>query len=113
MDTFRLTRRLPLLCLAIAGAACVATAAQAQPPLTVSYRDLDLSTMAGATTLYGRIREAASITCGEEGRGIDARRKWEQCFHSAVSGAVGSVHNSLLTTLDSNHKSMTTALLTK
>jgi UrcA family protein len=69
--------------------------------MTVHYNDLDLSTTAGATTLYQRIRGAARTVCGEEGveLGIDAWREWNGCFQGAVNGAVEKVHSPLLKTV--------------
>jgi UrcA family protein len=65
----------------------------------VRFGDLDLSTPAGAKTLYQRIRGAARAVCGEEqdyDLGLDSRRYWNSCFQSAVNGAVDKVHSPLL-----------------
>jgi UrcA family protein len=67
--------------------------------VTVRFGDLDLSTTAGAQTLYQRIRGAARAVCGEEGDydlGLDSRHYWNSCFQSAVNGAVEKVHSPLL-----------------
>jgi UrcA family protein len=67
--------------------------------VTVRFGDLDLSTPAGAKTLYQRIRGAARTVCGEEQDyelGLDTRHYWNNCFKSAVSGAVDKVHSPLL-----------------
>jgi UrcA family protein len=68
---------------------------------TVHYSDLDLSTTAGAMTLYQRIRGAARMVCGEEGYGpgVDAWLEWKGCFQSAVNDAVEKVHSPLLKTV--------------
>jgi len=68
---------------------------------TVHYNDLDLSTTAGAMTLYQRIRGAALTVCEEPSHegGIDAWRKWNGCFHSAINDAVEKVHSPLLNAL--------------
>jgi UrcA family protein len=68
---------------------------------TVRYSDLDLSTTAGAMTLYQRIRGAARMVCGEQGYelGIDAWREWNGCFQGAVNDAVEKVHSPLLNTV--------------
>jgi len=70
--------------------------------VTVRFGDLDISTAAGAKTLYQRIRGAARMVCGEEedyDLGLDARRYWNSCFQSAVNGAVDKVQSPLLRAL--------------
>jgi UrcA family protein len=67
--------------------------------VTVRYGDLDISTTAGAKTLYQRIRGAAYTVCGDDrdyDLGLDSRRHWMSCFQSAVNGAVDKVHSPLL-----------------
>ena len=68
---------------------------------TVRYNDLDLSTTAGAMTLYQRIRGAARMVCEDHEYevGVDAWREWNGCFHSAVNDAVEKVHSPLLNAL--------------
>jgi UrcA family protein len=65
----------------------------------VSYADLNLSTLAGATTLYRRIERAARTVCGPESslREIQRYRDWKNCYESAVSNAVARVNSPLLT----------------
>jgi UrcA family protein len=106
MDIRRPIRRSWLLSVTAVGAACLAATATAQIPdsnavrsVTVQYRDLDVNTPAGATALYGRIRGAARFVCGEEGRSLDEKRQWQDCFDAALSQAVDSVHSPLLSTL--------------
>src|ERR1700730_16872710 len=65
--------------------------------MTVTYRDLNLSTVAGATTLYQRIKGAARSVCGDEGRRFDEQRQWKSCYRGAIAGAVATVHSPLLT----------------
>jgi UrcA family protein len=86
--------------------ACMAGTALAQEPssaaakvMTVRYSDLNLSTTAGARTLYFRILGAARYVCGEEGsqHGIDMQNYWNGCFQTAVNDAVTKVHSPLLT----------------
>ena len=122
MDTRKTNRRLSLLCLALAAAACLAGTAQAQSlrwrdahTVSVRYADLNLATVEGATTLYRRIRGAARSVCGREGRSIEDQRMWEACFHTTVSDAVATVHSPLLSTLDSGTagNAAATALLTR
>ena len=55
--------------------------------VTVRFGDLDLSTTAGAKTLYQRIRGAARTVCGEEedyDLGLDSRRYWNSCYQSGL-----------------------------
>lgn len=84
--------------------ACVTGTALAQDPasgkvMTVHYSDLNLSTTAGATTLYNRIVGAAQFVCGEVGypNGIDMQNYWNTCFRAAVNDAVTKVHSPILT----------------
>jgi UrcA family protein len=66
---------------------------------TVRFGDLDLSTTAGAKTLYQRIRGAARTVCVAEDDyklGLYARRNWNSCFQRAVDGAVDKVNSPLL-----------------
>ena len=90
--------------------ACVTGTARAQDSsgaftkvMTVRYSDLNLSTTAGATTLYNRIVGAAHFVCGEEGyqNGIDMQSYWNACFRTAVNDAVTKVHSPLLTQIAS------------
>ena len=41
------------------------------PSITVSFRDLDLSSIAGATTLYRRIQGAAMLTAVHTGHAAE------------------------------------------
>ena len=86
--------------------ACVTGTALAQDAsgvsgkvMTVHYNDLNLSTTAGATTLYNRIVGAAQFVCGEVGypTGIDMQNYWNTCFRTAVNDAVTKVHSPILT----------------
>jgi UrcA family protein len=122
MDTCTSIRRFSLISLALAGVALLAATAQAQTPdmrevhaLTVRYSDLNLTTTAGATTLYNRIRGAARFVCGEEGRRLEEQLVWNDCVHTSVSDAVSAVHSPLLSALDagSAFKSTPTARLSK
>ena len=106
MNTRRLVARRLACSAALVAAVALAGSAFAQErqgvtvrTMTVRFGDLDLSTTAGAKTLYQRIRGAARMVCGEEedyGLGLDARSYWNSCFHSAVNGAVDKVHSPLL-----------------
>jgi UrcA family protein len=83
--------------------------------MTVTYRDLNLSTVAGATTLYIRIKGAARSVCGYEGRRLDEQRQWKSCYRDAIAGAVATVHSPLLTAVYSGESngSDVTAMLTR
>jgi UrcA family protein len=81
---------------------------------TVSYRDLDLSTVAGAQTLYGRIKSAARSVCGYEGRGITDQAFWKGCYQGAISDAVAKVNSPLLTAVHTHRPvDATVAMLSK
>ncbi len=81
--------------------------------MTVTYRDLNLSTVAGATALYQRIKGAARSVCGYEGRRFDEQRQWKICYRGAIAGAVATVHSPLLTAVHSgeSNESDVTAML--
>jgi UrcA family protein len=83
-----------LLGAAQAGAAPTETRSE-----TVSYRDLDLSTIEGATTLYQRLKSAARHVCDEPGANPFALQEWRSCYDAAMADAVAKVNNALLTTL--------------
>ncbi len=106
MDTTRSIRPVTLAALALAAAAGIATTAQAQSTfysepvhLTVKYSDLDTASPSGASTLYRRIRGAARLVCGEEGRSLAAQAQYQSCVRAAVAGAVTSLENPLVTAL--------------
>jgi UrcA family protein len=67
---------------------------------TVSYAGLDLSTRAGAETLYRRIKAAAKEVCAPwEGHELERVAKWRSCYGQAVANAVAEVHRPALTAL--------------
>jgi UrcA family protein len=89
-------------------AAYVAFAATAESAetvtATVSIADLDLSSPAGAATLYKRIKSAARKVCGPQTlRPLNAvpkqQRTWRDCFEEAVADAVSRANKPLLTAL--------------
>jgi len=111
-------------CAAFVLTACLAGSALAQDRpgnyakvMTVRYSDLNLSTTAGATTLYHRIVGAAHYVCGEEGyqSGIDMQNYWNACFQGAVRDAVAKVHNPMLTKVAGQERmrAPVTALVTR
>ena len=80
--------------------------------IKVGYSDLDLTTQAGADTLYHRIRGAARQVCGYDSSFWD-QRSFRNCFNSAVGNAVAKVNNPLLTTLYAGKSPAVTAMLGK
>lgn len=88
-----------LAALAAAALGAPALAADQAPCMTVNYRDLDLTTTAGAALLYRRIGGAARSVCGERGYGLFFERQWDSCYREAVAGAVAAVNSPLLTDL--------------
>ncbi len=84
------------------------------PSVTVRYADLDLSTNAGATTLFHRIRGAAKGVCGTPGTSIVEQMDWRGCVDSAVSNAVAAVNSPMLTAVFTGKPPATvTAMLSK
>jgi UrcA family protein len=82
--------------------------------ITVSFRDLDLSSIAGATTLYHRIQSAAKQVCGyAPGITLIERAAWQACYRDATADAVRKVNNPLLTAVHAGRKPEMTAMLSK
>jgi UrcA family protein len=99
MNRISLIRRSSLVCLAAVSAFGL-SAAQAGTDthsLTVRYRDVNLSSIAGANALYGRIQGAARFVCGEEGHSLADTRSWQTCYRGAVADAVARINNPMLT----------------
>jgi len=96
------------LCVALATLACgisLTTAAMAEgrdgESLTkvVSYADLNLNGAAGAQTLYGRLRMAATQVCAPfEGRTLTDKARWRGCFDPAIARSVAEIDAPMLTT---------------
>lgn len=88
-------------CLLTVGAASAAEAMVAH--ITVSCRDLDLSTPAGTQTLYIRIQRAAGEVCDHPGQlepqYDDLARAKSLCRQHAIAEAVTEAHSPLLTAL--------------
>jgi UrcA family protein len=120
MNILKSLDRSSLWSVAFSSVVCLlgATQATAEPPasprsVTVNYRDLNLSTIAGATTLYQRLTHAARSVC-DEGPGVDAYREWKSCYQAAIADAVAKVNNPLLTGLHNGRSPATeTAMLSK
>jgi UrcA family protein len=104
MKTRNLFHRSSLACMALASCAGLLGASTALAAdrtdgtrsLTVRYGDVNLATIAGATTLYQRIQGAAHFVCGEAGRSWPEQRDWKDCYRGAINAAVASVNNPLL-----------------
>ena len=79
--------------------ACMAiTSASAQDKVVIDYTDLDLSTPAGASVLYGRIVRAAQAVCHEVPL-LEVHRylAWKSCRRDAIANAVSTVDSPLVT----------------
>lgn len=64
--------------------------------ITVSFRDLNLSTIEGATTLYQRIKKAASKVCEQPDSYLNDLGAWAHCYRGAIDDAVANVNSPLL-----------------
>lgn len=91
---------------ALTSLACLlgAAAASADPDIgkrsvTVNYRDLDLSTIAGATALYQRLRGAAHQVCDGPATGLAEYQDWRNCYEAAMADAVAKINSPRLSTL--------------
>ena len=65
---------------------------------SVNYADLNLSTLAGASVLYGRIERAARLVCGPESD-MARHGQWKTCLRLAIAAAVAKVNSPLLTAI--------------
>lgn len=81
--------------------------------VTVSFRDLDLSKLDGATTLYRRIQSAAKQVCGKQTADLIERSIWSSCYRNAIADAVTKVNNPLLTAVHTGRPAQMTAMLSK
>ena len=81
--------------------------------VTVSYGDLDLSSPAGANTLYRRIQAAARQVCGHAGADLIEQSTWRGCYRNAIGEAVDKVNNPLLTAMHTGRPAAITAMLVK
>lgn len=66
------------------------------PKMRVSYADLNLSTPAGAQTLYRRLRIASKAVCSSFDENFRLRIEWNHCFDQAMRNAVLTVNSPLL-----------------
>jgi len=106
MRIFKSIHRASFWSVAFTSVACLlgATAAPAADPSgvrseTVSFRDLNLSTIEGATALYLRIKRAANQVCDEPEAGVARYQAWRNCYRAAIADAVAKVNSPLLTSV--------------
>lgn len=89
-----------ILVSALAAGAHITHAADASSrrQVQVRFSDLDLSSIAGATTLYRRLRSAAESVCTESGsRDLKSVFRVKTCVSAAMSAAVTDVNQPALT----------------
>ncbi|HEX4648180.1 MAG TPA: UrcA family protein [Steroidobacteraceae bacterium] len=108
MSYFKSSPRAPRISLALVSLGCLAVSSAAMADggphyvarhVTVRYGDLNLSSTAGANTLYLRIVGAARFSCGYEGRSLLEAREWQSCYKTAVADAVAAVNSPNLTVI--------------
>jgi UrcA family protein len=92
-----------------------ASEASAGPPgaarsVSVSYRDLNLSTIQDAITLYERLKSAARTVCDGPMTGVAVYQEWRSCYDAAIADAVAKVNGPLLTSLHRGTNKDTTAI---
>ena len=123
MTTFTTAHRSSRLLVALAAFASTlisvdasaAPSAEGDRSVTVSYADLNISSPAGATVLYGRIKRAAGLVCGTSPNPAEMGRHliWRACVDGAVANAVATVGSPRLTALHAKttgNKTLTAAL---
>jgi UrcA family protein len=122
MIIFKSIHRASFWSAALTSIACLAGAAQApaadpgtQRSVTVSFRDLNLSTIEGATALYLRIKRAANSVCDDGSTaGLAHYREWKSCYQAAIADAVAKVNSPLLTAVSQGKsRDAMTAMLNK
>jgi UrcA family protein len=111
MNTTNLTARSFALTLVLGLIAATPALAGEPAAVKVPYGDLDLSTQAGAQTLYNRIAGAARTVCGYEGRPLLERSSWKACYRDAISGAITQVNSPLLSAINTGHDVPALAML--
>jgi UrcA family protein len=95
-----------LAALAVSGAAVAATPTDSVPSVRVSFSDLDMSTEAGANTLYRRITSAARQVCpNQDTRDLALTTAAEHCQAQAVARAVSGIHSPQLALMFAAHTS--------
>jgi UrcA family protein len=64
----------------------------------VNYADLNLNREAGARTLYGRLRMAATQVCAPfAGTTLADKAKWRECFGPAMARSIAEIDAPMLT----------------
>ena len=64
----------------------------------VSFADLNLNGAAGARTLYGRLRLAATQVCAPfRGDTLKDKTRWRECFDPALARSVAEIDAPMLT----------------
>jgi UrcA family protein len=88
-----------VMVVAVAAAMLVGVAQGAEVAAkTVRYQDLNLNTEAGVQVLYRRIHGAANQVCGNfDVRDLRIGRAHKACVDRAVTDAVATVNNQMLT----------------
>lgn len=91
--------------MALAAAAAQVSASELQgPDVVVRYGDLDLSTRAGAETLYSRIQLAAAQVCrGSDSFDLIMRAAAVRCQNALVAHAVANVPSPQLAAVYESH----------
>ena len=78
--------------------AAYAAVGREPPSVRVSVRNVDLTTHAGAATLYQRIRNAARSVCGPvDGALPGEKAAWDRCVDEAIGSAVAKLGSAKLT----------------
>jgi UrcA family protein len=80
--------------------------------VSVNYRDLNLSTIEGAITLYERLKGAARTVCDGPPTGVAAYQEWRSCYEAAMADAVATVNSPLLTALHRGPNKVVTTIAT-
>jgi len=64
----------------------------------VSYADLNLNGEAGARTLYGRLRMAATQVCAPfKGDSLKEKTRWRNCFDPTLERSIAEIDAPMLT----------------
>jgi len=89
---------------AVASVAAATPAPDDVPSVTVRYADLDLTTEAGAHTLYRRIRLAARAVCpSADSRDLARLAVTQSCQEQAIARAVQAVSSPRLAAVYATH----------
>jgi UrcA family protein len=78
--------------------AAYAAVGREPPSVRVSFKDLNLTTHAGAAALYQRIRNAARSACGPVDIALpEEKAAWDRCVDEAIGSAVAKLGSARLT----------------